>query len=136
MLKGLFTLVHFGIETTAKLGVAAIVIAVHTVQKNSMHMKDSERYRMLGMRLAEARINQRMSQQRAADIVGVARLELVEWEEGRASPSAIQLGCIAMTYGVCAHALLFGSPWVPFDIEKLVKPLLVVQGGTPLNSRL
>lgn len=76
---------------------------------------------MLGSRLIEARRGQRLSQQRAADIIGVARLVLVEWEDGATAPSAIQLGDVAMTYGVCAHALLFGSPWVTFDIAALLK---------------
>lgn len=91
--------------------------------ENTVHaMEDIERKKMLGRRLVEARRGQRLSQQRAADIVGVARGELVSWEDGEASPSAIQLGCIAMTYGVCAHALLFGAPWMPFDIAAMVRP--------------
>jgi DNA-binding XRE family transcriptional regulator len=85
-------------------------------------MEDKKRKQMLGRRLLEARRGQRLSQQRAADIIGVARGDLVSWEEGDASPSAIQLGCIAMTYGVCAHALLFGAPWAPFNIAAMIKP--------------
>lgn len=84
-------------------------------------MDDIERKLMLGRRLVEARRGQRLSQQRAADIIGVARLDLVDWESGASSPSAIQLGCIAMTYGVCAHALLFGSPWAPFVFAALLQ---------------
>lgn len=96
----------------------------NTVEKHSIAMQDTERKRMLGLRLVEARRAQRLSQQRAADIMGVGRMELVDWEEGKASPSALQLGNVAMTYGVCAHALLFGSPWMQFDVRKILGPTL------------
>ena len=83
-------------------------------------MEISIKRKLLGQRLTEARQSQRMSQQRAADIIGVSRVVLDGWEKGVACPDAIELSEIAMTYCICTHSLLFGVPWETSDVSAIL----------------
>lgn len=90
------------------------ILVINTV----LLMNLTEQQLLLAKRLLEARQHSRMSQQRAADLMGVSRGELTCWESGEKCPTALQLIGIASTYCICTHALLFGVPFKSFDLMR------------------
>lgn len=72
----------------------------------------------IGTRLRAARTAARLSQADVALDLGVTRQAVSSWEAGRSSPTAVQLGDLAMAYGSCAHRLLFGSSVVSVAREE------------------
>lgn len=79
-----------------------------------------DRRKTLGRRLRAARIRSKLSQDSVADSLGVTRQALSAWETGGSCPSALQVVDLATVYCECAHALLFGVPWVPLDLRTLM----------------
>lgn len=61
-----------------------------------------------------------MSQDFAAETLGVTRQSVSAWERGASSPSAIQLGQLAAMYCICAHKLLFGEPFQRVQLSSLM----------------
>lgn len=61
-----------------------------------------------------------MTQDFAAETLGVTRQSVSAWERGASSPSAIQLGQLAAMYCICAHKLLFGEPFQPVRLSHLM----------------
>lgn len=82
---------------------------------------EQERIKLLGRRLKEARYNARLSQYYVADMLRTSRQDIASWEAGEQSPTAIQLSELAAVYCVCAHALLFGTPFEIVNLGALTK---------------
>lgn len=80
----------------------------------------SERKVLLGKRLKAARSTAKLSQEFAAEALGVTRQSVSAWERGASSPSAVQLGELAAMYCVCAHSLLFGGQFIALRIDQLI----------------
>lgn len=78
------------------------------------------RKKLLGCRLRAARKRAKLSQDSVADSLGVTRQALSAWETGDSCPNALQITDLAAVYCECAHALLFGVPWVPLDLGALL----------------
>lgn len=64
--------------------------------KHILHMIDLE---FLGDRLADARRSRRLTQQQAADELGVARTTITAMEKGKRRPRAAELVKLAQLYG-------------------------------------
>lgn len=79
-----------------------------------------ERKKLLGRRLKTARRAAKLSQEFAAETLGVTRQSVSAWETGSSCPSAVQLGELATMYCVCAHALLFGEQFRPVNLSALM----------------
>lgn len=79
-----------------------------------------DRRKVLGRRLRAARERSKLSQDAVADSLGVTRQALSAWERGGSCPSALQVSDLAALYCECAHALLFGVPWVALDLGALM----------------
>ena len=80
----------------------------------------TEQKKLLGSRLKAARTEADVSQDFAAETLGVTRQSVSAWERGASSPSAIQLGQLAAMYCICAHKLLFGEPFQPVRLSHLM----------------
>ncbi|WP_445228470.1 helix-turn-helix transcriptional regulator [Comamonas sp. MYb396] len=81
----------------------------------------TEQKKLLGSRLKAARTEADVSQDFAAETLGVTRQSVSAWERGASSPSAIQLGQLAAMYCTCAHKLLFGEPFQPVQLSGLLR---------------
>jgi Zn-dependent peptidase ImmA (M78 family)/transcriptional regulator with XRE-family HTH domain len=66
---------------------------------DQLHVLESIDARVIGERLAEARRARRMTQQQAADTLGVARTTVVAMEKGDRRPRAAELHQLARLYG-------------------------------------
>lgn len=76
--------------------------------------------KVLGTRLREARKKIKLSQGYVAESLAVTRQAISMWENGINSPSAVQLAELSALYCVCAHTLLFGSPFQPVPLGALL----------------
>lgn len=88
------------------------------------------RRKLLGQRLKAARAEARLSQEFAAESLGVTRQSVSAWETGVSVPSAVQLGELATIYCACAHALLFGEPFTHVSVAAMVR-----RGAAALSQR-
>lgn len=79
-----------------------------------------DKKKLLGSRLRAARIDAKLSQDFAADLLGVTRQSVSAWETGVSCPSALQLGQLAVAYCTCAHTLLFGEPFEHVQLQDLL----------------
>lgn len=79
-----------------------------------------ERRKVLGRRLRAARARSKLSQDAVAESLGVTRQALSAWETGCSCPNALQVADLAAVYCECAHALLFGVPYVALDLAALI----------------
>lgn len=79
-----------------------------------------DRKTLLGHRLKAARRGAKLSQEFAAETLGVTRQSVSAWETGTTSPSAVQLAELATMYCVCAHGLLFGEQFKPVSLGVLI----------------
>jgi DNA-binding XRE family transcriptional regulator len=50
--------------------------------------------------LAAARVNANMTQRAAAKAIGVSRYSIMNWENGKTSPSVTQLKALCREYGI------------------------------------
>lgn len=82
---------------------------------------ESSRRKLLGNRLREARRRVGASQVQISQDLGVTRQSISSWENGVSAPSATQLAQLSVAYCVCAHTLLFGEPFRPLDVARLVQ---------------
>lgn len=80
-----------------------------------------EKKKLLGQRLKTARREAKLSQEFAAEMLGVTRQSVSAWETGASCPSATQLAELAALYCVCAHALLFGEPFRAVGVDVLMR---------------
>ncbi|MEG2581168.1 MAG: helix-turn-helix transcriptional regulator [Comamonas sp.] len=76
--------------------------------------------KLLGSRLRAARIAAKQSQDFSAEVLGVTRQSVSAWETGVSTPSALQLGQLAVAYCSCAHTLLFGEPFTAVELRELL----------------
>lgn len=60
---------------------------------------------MMKISLAAARVNARLTQQEAADRIGVTRTTISNWERGQHTPTSDRLLKISEVYGVPAEQL-------------------------------
>lgn len=61
-------------------------------------------------RLAEVRMEHRLTQEELADKIGVTRQSISKWERGVISPSAINLIALGKFYGISLDVLVDGEP--------------------------
>lgn len=61
-------------------------------------------------RLAEVRMEHRLTQEELADKIGVTRQSISKWERGVISPSAINLIALGKLYGISLDVLVDGEP--------------------------
>lgn len=80
----------------------------------------TDQKKLLGSRLKAARIAANHSQDFSAEVLGVTRQSVSAWETGVSSPSALQLGRLAVIYCTCAHTLLFGASFSPIQLRDLL----------------
>lgn len=76
--------------------------------------------RLLGTRLRKARCVAKVSQEHAADMLGVTRQSVSSWERGQSCPSALQIAQLSTLYCVCAHTLLFGEAFKPLSLGAMI----------------
>lgn len=88
-----------------------------------------ERKRLLGHRLRAARGDAGLSQEFAAETLGVTRQSVSAWERGASCPSAVQLGQLATMYCVCAHSLLFGEQFKPVSLGAMTGRGAILPSG-------
>jgi transcriptional regulator with XRE-family HTH domain len=73
----------------------------------------------VGSRLKECRTDARLSLGDVAEEMGVTKQAVSAWEHGRTKLDALQLGDLALMYGVSSDYLLFGTRMVPQDLREL-----------------
>lgn len=61
----------------------------------------------MGMTMKAARVNKNLSQAKAADLIGVSRDVISNWERGVTFPDVLQLKKIEDVYGVTYNDLIF-----------------------------
>lgn len=96
-------------------------LLVGILYKNTGANMESSRRKLLGDRLRAARRRVGASQVQISQDLGVTRQSISSWENGVSAPSATQLAQLSVAYCVCAHTLLFGEPFKPVDVSRLVQ---------------
>jgi transcriptional regulator with XRE-family HTH domain len=74
---------------------------------------------ILGLRLRQARIENKYTQQDAAAHCKVTRQTISGWERGSSHICVLQLGSLAMLYGKTTDYLIFGIQTVPVNDESM-----------------
>ncbi|MBB1485806.1 LexA family protein [Oceanospirillum sediminis] len=87
---------------------------------------------MLGERLKKFRKDAGMTQQQVADLMGVSRPAVGQWESGQTSPSLEMLSTLAARYGVSRGVLLGDEP--ENSSESNIAPAPKMAGMAPLIS--
>lgn len=71
----------------------------------------------IGKRLKIARIKANLTLQESADLVGVDRVTIGNWESGRHYPNAVALEALSNAYGV-AVGFFFGQKFIHNGADK------------------
>jgi transcriptional regulator with XRE-family HTH domain len=73
----------------------------------------------IGSRLRDARKGAKLSLADVAQEIKLSKQAVSAWESGRTTLDALQLGNLALLYGVSADFLLFGIKTIPEDLKAI-----------------
>ncbi len=86
---------------------------------------------MVGMRIAQLRRSQNMTQRQLAKALGVSTSAVGMYEQGRRQPSAELVVAICRIFSVSTQWLLTGRPYTTADLRADLKMLLSAQADIP-----